>query len=198
MTETVADVSRETAERLNIFADLVRKWTPKINLIAPSTVAELETRHIGDSHQLLDLAGNARTWIDLGSGGGFPGAVVAIAGQDRGLDVTLVESDARKAAFLRTVARETGVPMSILNRRIEDVTGAFDIVSARALAPLSRLLELAHPLVTRDGRCLFLKGAKAQDEVAEALENWTFDCKTHPSKTAPDAVVLDIGGIERV
>ena len=162
----------------------------------------MQTRHFLDSAQLLTYAPRtARVWADLGSGGGFPGAVVAILAADvwPSLKVTLVEADQRKAVFLRTVLREVGVEGNILAQRIEDVPPlSADVLSARALAPLSELFSLSEKHLAPDGRALFLKGEKSAQEVAAALESWRFDCETFNSKTDPEAVVLSIGDIQRV
>ena len=196
------NVSRETAGRLDVFAALLTKWTPRINLIAPKTVGHLWARHVLDSAQLVSYAPqDLRLWVDLGSGGGFPGAIVAILLMDSQPDaaVTLIESDKRKAAFLRTVARETGAGFTVLAQRIEDAApqGA-DVVSARALAPLPDLLGLVERHMKPTGLALLQKGSGHRVEIANALERWRFDCKTHQSKTDEEAVVLEIGGIERV
>lgn len=196
------DVSRETADRLALYAGLLRTWNPKINLVSKQTLADLETRHIADSAQLLALAPeNATTWADLGSGGGFPGLVIAIHAAERrpALRVTLVESDQRKAAFLRTVAQRTGVPVTVHAERIEAVPPlGTDVLSARALAPLSALLDHAARHLAPSGTALFPKGATWRAEVAEALERWRFRCENHPSATSQDGAILRIGGIDRV
>lgn len=195
------DVSRETSARLETYAALLTKWNPAINLVAKSTLADLRSRHFADSAQLLDLApANARHWADLGSGGGFPGLVVAILAMERRpeLRVTLVESDTRKATFLSTVARETGAPVTVHAARIEALPplGA-DVLSARALAPLSVLLGFAERHLAQGGTGLFPKGAKAGDELAEALASWTFRMQKHPSQTDSSAVILQIEGVSR-
>lgn len=196
------DVSRETIERLETYVRLLRKWNPKINLVSASTLADVWTRHIADSAQIFDIARlGSGTWGDLGSGGGFPGAVIAIISADRrpAISVALIESDQRKAAFLRAVARETGVVMQIYAARIEEVAPLnADVVSARALAPLTKLLGYAERHLAHGGKAIFLKGANVAQEIESALESWRFDCEVFPSKTDPDAVILKIGGIERV
>ena len=196
------DVSRETAGRLTEYAALLRAWNPKINLVSKQTLADLETRHFADSAQLLELAPpDATTWADLGSGGGFPGLVVAIlaAEQRPALRVTLVESDQRKAVFLRTVAQRTGVPVTVLAERVESVPPlGTDVLSARALAPLVTLLDHAHRHLAPSGTALFPKGANWRAEVDEALERWRFRCENLPSATSPDGAILRIGEIERV
>jgi 16S rRNA (guanine527-N7)-methyltransferase len=196
------DVSRETAERLAKHAALLRAWNPKINLVSKQTLADLETRHFADSAQLLALAPpDATTWADLGSGGGFPGLVIAILAAEShpALHVTLIESDQRKAVFLRTVAQRTGVPVTVLADRIESVPPiGTDVLSARALAPLTTLLDHAHRHLASSGTALFPKGANWRAEVDEALERWRFRCDNLPSATSPDGAILRIGEIHRV
>ena len=196
------NVSRETEERLDTYVALLRKWTKRINLVSPKTVDDIWTRHIADSAQLLSFKpADASKWADLGSGGGFPGAVVAILSSEAhpNLDVSLVEADQRKAAFLRSVSRQTGVDFAVIAERIEDVgpIGA-DVVSARALAPLSQLLGYVDRHLKAGGTALLPKGAGWRQENASALEKWRFDCKNYPSKTDADAVILEIGEIKRV
>jgi 16S rRNA (guanine527-N7)-methyltransferase len=169
-------VSRETLDRLDLYANELARWQKAVNLVAPATLSEVWHRHFADSAQLLALApADARRWLDLGSGAGFPGLVLAIllAGRGGTARVTLVESDTRKAAFLREVARQTGAPVDILSIRIEALPThaslqAVDVVTARALAPLPRLLELAVPVFGANTVGLFLKGREAAAEVAQA------------------------------
>src|SRR5437870_1057763 len=147
-------VSRETAARLDQFVDVLLRWQQRTNLIAASTIPALWTRHIADSLQLLDLAPNARTWVDLGSGAGFPGLVLACAlAESPGAEVHLVESNAKKAAFLREASRLIGAPALVHAVRIEDFVQTFaaapDTVTARALAPLKALFGLAYPLLAK-------------------------------------------------
>lgn len=194
--QSEVDVSRETMERLDIYADLLQRWTKRINLVAPSTIAALWQRHFLDSAQLLRFAAPG-TWLDVGSGGGFPGAVIAIMAPTT--TVTLVESDQRKATFLRTVARETGVSFQVRAERIEALAPAnVDRLSARALAPLSSLLKMAEAHLGSEGRAILMKGVSAQQEINQALEHWSFDCETYPSTTDKSAVILSIGNIKRV
>jgi len=194
------DVSRETLARLNAFAALLAKWNPAINLVAPSTLGQLWTRHFLDSAQVLEVAPDGQSWADIGTGGGFPGLIVAILAAEKRPDlrVTCIESDLRKATFLRTVARETGVEVEVISKRIEQVEplGA-DILSARALASLTQLLAFAERHLSPDGRALFLKGANHATEVKEALEMWSFRADTYPSKTSSEAVILSLGDIHR-
>lgn len=194
-------VSRETLDRLDTYAQALTKWNPRINLVAPSTLGDLWTRHFLDSAGVYVLCPpNAKTWVDLGSGGGFPGAVVAILAAETcpDLHVTCIESDQRKAAFLRTVSRETGVPFTVLASRIEAAPPQqADVVSARALAPLPQLLALAAPHLAPHGICLLQKGARHADEARQALEHWRFTLETCPSGTDPDSAILKIGELRR-
>lgn len=195
------DVSRETYARLQTYEALVRRWTPRINLVAPSTLEDLWARHILDSAQILQAAPpEPRHWVDLGSGGGFPGLVVAIilaecAPKAR---VSLVESDLRKATFLRTVIRETGIGAQVLAQRAEklDPQGA-DVLSARALAPLEPLLAHSARHLAPEGVALFPKGKNFQTEIDAALASWRFEVQTFPSRTEPGAAILKIGGLLR-
>ncbi|MCI2394673.1 16S rRNA (guanine(527)-N(7))-methyltransferase RsmG [Aliiroseovarius sediminis] len=195
------DVSRETMERLERYAQLLKKWNPAINLVAPSTIDALWSRHFLDSIQIFSLAPEKVTkWCDMGTGGGFPGLIIAILAKesDPERQTVCIESDLRKATFLRTVARETGVNAMILSKRIEGAEPQeADIVSARALAPLKDLLGYADRHLSPQGHCIFLKGENYRSEVEEALETWQFALDTYPSKTNPDAVVLKIGDLRR-
>lgn len=188
-------VSRET-ELLETYAALLRKWNPAINLIAPNTVAEIETRHIADAKQLAEISADAAaSWVDLGSGGGLPGLVVAISKPD--CLVTLVESDQRKAAFLRNAVREMSLKnVTILSARIEAVDRLDAAnVSARALAPLPQLMAYVDRHLVSDGVAWLMKGRNWQAEVAEARKTWQFHLKAHSSITERDAAILEITGI---
>ncbi len=195
------DVSRETMARLETYHDLTLKWTPKINLVSKAAQEALWERHFLDSAQLWPLCPtDAKTWIDLGSGGGFPGLVIAIiaAGVAPELRVTLVESDARKCAFLRTVARETGVDVTVLTQRAETLEpNRADVVSARALAPVADLLGYAGRILRPSGVCLFLKGRQHDKELEAAAEMWSFEVTKTPSLTDPDGAILKIKDISR-
>ena len=188
--------------RLDGYASLLEKWNPRINLVAPSTVPSLWTRHLLDSVQLWDVVPEAATsWTDLGSGGGFPGLVIAMIARDLrpDLHVTLVESDQRKATFMRSVSRETDTPVTVLAERIEAVDcPPADVVSARALASLPKLLEFAERLMKPGGLGIFPKGANHESELAAALANWTFTLQKEPSQSNPDSAVLCIGDLARV
>lgn len=190
------DASRETQERLDVYLALLRKWNRKINLVAPSTLETAWSRHFLDSAQILEMAPQGWThWVDIGSGGGFPGMVIAVLTADEMPDrqISLIEADTRKATFLRTVARETGAGVNVIADRIEqaDPQNA-DVVSARALAPLPRLLEYVHRHCRPGGTALLMKGAQAQSEVSEARKSWHFDLKESPSLTESQAVILEV------
>ena len=195
------DVSRETLDRLTRYAALLGKWNPTINLVSKSTVPALWSRHFADSAQLLDIAGVSHgTWADLGSGAGFPGLVVAILAAEKhpDLKVTCVESDQRKATFLRTVARDTGTDVTVIADRIETLTPlAADVVSARALAPLPELIGYAERHLAPEGLALFLKGTGQAKEVEQALASWAFRLDTVPSRTDPQSTILKLRSIRR-
>lgn len=195
-------VSRETEHRLDRYVALLLEWQAKTNLIAPSTLPHLWTRHIADSLQLLDLAPDARIWIDLGSGGGFPGVVLACALAERdGAQVHLVERNAKKAAFLREAIRVTGAPGTVHLSEIGDIvekwSGRVDCVTARALAPLHQLIGFAEPLVKKGARALFLKGQDVEAELTESTKYWKIESKLHSSRTGGQGWIVAIDCIER-
>ncbi len=194
------NVSRETQERLDIYLELLRKWSPKINLVSQDSLKDAGKRHFDDSLQVASLCPkDAKSWVDLGSGGGFPGAVVAIALGDHNIDITLIESDQRKATFLRTVSRETKTPFAVIAERIENVPPMkSDVISARALAPLEELLGFAEQHLAPTGVAFFMKGESWRTEVNAAQKKWRFVCEAHTSVTHPDAAILEIGGLSRV
>lgn len=195
------NVSRETLEQLNHYHDLLLKWNRRINLISRSTDTEIWERHIWDSAQVFGLAPPAPLWLDIGSGGGFPGLVVAILAKasDSTQHVTLVESDQRKSAFLRTVIRDLSLPADVVVDRIEKLSGfSADVTSARALAELTRLLGYAERHLSPNGTALFMKGENWQNEVEIARKTWSFEMEIHPSRTNPNAVILEIKELERV
>ena len=191
-------VPRETIHRLVRYADLLALWQKSTNLVAPSTLPLLWSRHFADSAQLSALAPNARLWLDLGSGAGFPGLVVAILQTGKpNFRMHLVESNRKKSAFLAEVARATEAPVDIHAMRIEDLAESRenlrpDVVSARALAPLPRLLELAGPFFGPETRGLFLKGRETDTEFEEARARFDFDCRLHRSLTSPDAHIVEV------
>jgi 16S rRNA (guanine527-N7)-methyltransferase len=199
------EVSHETLENLTKYAGLLAQWQKAVNLVAPSTLAQVWHRHIADSAQIVSLVpADARTFADLGSGGGFPALVLAImlAGREprRPFTMSLIESDIRKGAFLREVIRQTGLKnhgnaVEILSIRIENsVTqsrvGAVDVVTARALASLDRLFQYAFPLFHPGTVGLFLKGRDTEREMDEAQARWSFTARLIPSRTEPDASVV--------
>jgi 16S rRNA (guanine527-N7)-methyltransferase len=194
------DVSRETIEKLALLERELRRWQAIKNLVGPATLDRIWDRHIVDSLQLLALAPAARTWLDLGSGAGFPGLVLAIAGLERGLQVHLVESNSRKCAFLRHIARLTEVQAVIHEARLDTVVPGFvgkaDVVSARALASLNQLLDWTAPLLKSGTMGLFPKGRDAEIELTEARKSWTFGVEILPSRTDSEARILRITSIE--
>ena len=196
-----ADVSRETIERLKLYEALLHKWNPRINLVSRASLSEAWERHIVDSMQIYDLAPHpVKHWVDIGSGGGFPGLVIAIMGMEEKSPqkVTLVESDTRKCAFLRNVIRETGVSAVVINDRVENIPPlCADVLSARALADLSNLLEYASHHLTKPGMAIFPKGESWAKELAHAQRTWNFDYQLVKSKTETGPVILNITGIAR-
>lgn len=194
-------VSRETFERLTTFERVFQKWASRINLVSPSTLNDVWERHILDSAQIARLGGNAQRWLDIGSGGGFPGLVIATLLIDRpGGSIDLIESNRKKAGFLQSVTGELNLPARIHAKRIEDVQASIptpDIVSARALAPLPLLLELSAPWLTAGATALFHKGRDYRQEVQESAHQWTFDLVEHPSMTDAEGVILEIRNLRR-
>ena len=220
-------VSRETLERLETYGALLQQWQTVKNLVAPSTLEVLWPRHIADSLQLLALAPDAKIWMDLGSGAGFPGMVIAIALMDKGSDpagltsqryanaghgvrpagsdpiVHLVESNSRKCAFLAEVARKTRAPVEIHGERIELLVEkrrieSVEVVTARALAPLAKLLGYAHPFLSAGTRCLFLKGRDADREIEEARDAWQFDVRLVPSQTDEHGRIVILSSVKPI
>lgn len=195
----VEDVSRETLEKLDAYAALLKKWTQKINLIASASVPDIMDRHIWDSAQAYDLT--AGTWVDFGSGGGLPGIVISILRQNASIEgkTVLLESDQRKCTFLRSCARELELDVDVRSARIEQVPGInAAVVSARACAALPTLLAYAHQHMASDGSAILLKGASWKSEIEAAKVNWRFSFDATPSKTRPEAAILHIRNIERV
>jgi 16S rRNA (guanine527-N7)-methyltransferase len=193
-------ISRETAGKFETYARLLQQWQKTINLVAPGTLDAIWSRHFADSAQLVSLAPpGVRTWLDLGSGAGFPGLVSALMLQDRGekTRVTLIESDTRKAAFLREVARTVSVPVDIVGGRIESPAtqakvGKVEIVSARAWAPLDRLLDFAYPYFSNNSIGLFLKGREVEAEVEAAQRGWSLGLELKPSATSAEGRIAVI------
>ena len=196
-------VSRETLKRLETFVDLLLQWQKTTNLISPATIPHLWTRHVADSLQLIGLVPHAKTWVDFGSGGGFPGIPVACVLADRPrARVHLVESNGKKAAFLREAIRVTGVPAVVHAKRIEDCGDSFgdkiDVVSARALAPLKKLCDQAFPLIARGAVGLFPKGQDVAAELTDAAKYWRVEARTIPSRTSPDGCIVQVTRLERL
>lgn len=197
------NVSRETVERLTIFVALFQKWAKTINLVAPSTLREVWSRHVVDSAQIYSLNPGPRIWVDLGSGGGFPGIVTGILLAETGGGwVHLVESNNKKAAFLRTAILETGARASVHPIRIEDASleiAHCDAISARALADLDTLMDFGSPWAERnpDLRFFLHKGRDYQREVDKALGRWRFDLVKHASIVESDSVVLELSKLSR-
>lgn len=195
-------VSRETLARLDMFVELLLLWQEKMNLVASSTLPRLWTRHVADSLQLLDHAPAARIWVDLGSGGGFPAIPVACALADKlGAKVHLIESNGKKAAFLREAVRATGVPAQVHLERAENYgetcAEPVEAVSARALSPLKVLCDQAFPLIKRGAIGLFPKGQDVDAELTEAAKYWSIKAEKVPSKTSPEGCIVVVRGLKR-
>ncbi len=194
------DVSRETLERLKLYESLLRQWQKAVNLVSPSTLDVVWLRHFADSAQLVSFLGTAKVIADLGSGGGFPGLVIAILlanHDDR--RVHLLDSNSRKCAFLSEVVRRTGVKAVVHEGRIEESAakiGKVDAVTARALAPLAQLLAFSQPFFRSETMGVFLKGREAAAELAEAERLWSFQWKTVPSRTDSHGQIVEIRHIE--
>lgn len=198
----ITPISRETEQRLDAYVALVLQWQKTTNLIAPSTIAEIWTRHVADSLQLLDLAPVAKIWIDFGSGGGFPGIPIACAlAQTPGAQIHVVESNGKKAAFLRAAVRATGAPVTVHAERIENFGDSFkdraDVVTARALAPLKLLCDQAFSLIVRGAIGLFLKGQDVEVELTETAKYWTIQPDLVPSRTSPDGRIVIVRRLDR-
>ncbi len=189
----------ELQGKLDLYDILLRKWQKTINLVSPATLADLETRHFADSLQLVDLLpASTKRLYDLGSGAGFPGLVLAMARPD--ISVTLIESDQRKCVFLQTVSRETVTPVKVETARVENlVLPAPDVITARALADLTTLLEMTERWWTSWPECtlIFPKGANADEEVFIARTRYAFDLKTVPSQTNPAAKILILTQVKK-
>ncbi|MCR4265659.1 16S rRNA (guanine(527)-N(7))-methyltransferase RsmG [Nitratireductor sp. ZSWI3] len=202
LQDVAGPVSRETFERLVAFESVFLRWAAKINLAAPSTLEALWERHILDSAQLIRLAPSARRWLDVGSGGGFPGAIVTILmAEHPGARVDLIESNRKKAAFLVSALNEVGVTPRVHARRIEDCYERVEtphIVTARALAPLPLLLELTAPWLQAGAHGLFHKGRDYRREVQESGNAWRFDLIEHKDKVDAAAVILEVSNPVRL
>ena len=194
------NVSRETFEKLKIYQRLLEEWQAKVNLVSSSTLPNSWERHFKDSLQLLKfLPKGPLDLVDLGSGAGFPGLVLAIA-CPQNLKVTLVESDLKKCVFLENVSRETFSPVKIFNERIENISpeNKFDVITARGLAPLPTLLEYAIPLMKKKAFCLFLKGKEVNQEIQNGQKKWEFKLELFPSLTDARSSILKITHPKRI
>lgn len=202
LKKIVPSVSRETTERLMAFEELFIKWSSAINLASPSTLSSLWTRHILDSAQLINIAEkDATKWLDLGSGGGFPGIVMACFLKERaGASIDLIESAGKKAAFLRTAAGHLSVPAKIHAERIDKMWGKIDtphVVTARALAALKDLFALSEPWLSNGATAIFQKGRDFQIEIDQAKVDWDFHYKQHVSAIDETSVILVITDLRR-
>jgi 16S rRNA (guanine527-N7)-methyltransferase len=202
LVKIAGPVSRETFSVLQSFLGEFQRWNRVTNLVAPSTVDETWHRHVLDSAQLKGLAPMARHWLDLGSGGGFPGLVMAILIREtKGSRVDLVESNRKKASFLQMMAGQFALPVVVHPRRIEDVAariGQPEVVSSRALAPLTKLLELSEPFLSAGATALFHKGREYRREVEESAHSWSYDLIEHASVVESQSVILEIRGLKRL
>lgn len=198
----LAAVSRETESRLDAFIALLLEWQARTNLIAPSTLSSIWTRHVADSLQLRDLAAADKVWIDLGSGGGFPGVVLACVLAERADGrVHLIERNEKKAAFLREALRITGGRGEVhpvgIEKFVDSNPPAADYITARALAPLNVLLTMVAPLIERGATALFLKGQDIEAELTEATKYWNVRSRLHPSRTSDDSRIIEIDQVSR-
>jgi 16S rRNA (guanine527-N7)-methyltransferase len=198
------NVSRETWARLDRLVELVIERQKVMSLVAASTIPEIWTRHVADSLQLLPLAPpTARKWIDLGSGAGFPGLVMACQlSTEHGSQVHLIDSAQKKAAFLRDVIAELALPAVVHARRIEDFAATtnerFDVVTARALAPLDRLIGYAIPLLKKGAVGVFPKGQDVEAELTQASKSWSMEAELIPSKTDPRGRIVLVRGVSKL
>lgn len=193
----LTNVSRETLDRLTLYVELLRSWNRRINLVGRTTIGDVWRRHILDSFQLFPLIPDgARTLVDLGSGAGLPGLVLALLGAP---GVVLIESDLRKAAFLREAIRITQAPARLLAGRSDRIAPfPADVITARAVAPLPELLDIVYPFLGAHSICLFLKGRQVDEEVAAATRRWRMTLTRHPSAADPAGVILRLEGLARV
>lgn len=193
----LANVSRETSERLEIYFSILKAWQQKINLVSTKTLDDVWRRHMLDSIQLIShIPPAANTIVDLGSGAGFPGLILAIA---TGQKIALIESNGRKCAFLREAARQTNADVDIQNRRIESIKldDPADVITARACAPLSTLLNYSQNLRAKNGTCLFLKGKDVQQELTESAKKWNISHSLHESMSDSSGAIVKIGAFSK-
>ncbi len=207
LLNSIYPVSRETILRLSLFEANLRQWQVKTNLVAPSTIDAFWSRHVADSLQLLAIAPETRHWTDIGSGGGFPGLVLAILMQqveaqlETETSVRLVESIQKKCAFLRRVGITTGVKVEVHNLRIESASKqliAAEVITARALAALPKLLELTDKTIAGKRRALFHKGREYRSELEDCHGKWNFDLVVHQSRVDAESVILEFSNVEKL
>jgi len=202
LVKVAGPVSRETFSVLEEFVGAFLKWNKVTNLAAPSTADDIWTRHILDSAQLWKLKPNAARWVDLGSGGGFPGLVLAILGRDTpGFYIDMIESNQKKAAFLRSVIGAHGLPARVHTKRIEqsyDDLEKMDVVTSRALASLTTLLQLSEPWLSSGAIALFHKGRGYRQEIEESSHAWRYDLLEHVSAVESQSVILEINSLARI
>lgn len=192
------NVSRETYSKLERYCQSLTEWQQKFNLVSNSSLADAWNRHFADSVQLFDLIpAKTKTLLDMGSGAGFPGMVLAIIANEKTpyLKVTLVESVAKKTLYLNHVKEITNTNVEVLNTRVENIRGRFDVISARAMTALTDLLNYAFPLLSSDGVCIFPKGKSASEEITTAKKMWNFNCKSVSSRTSDDGEILIISNL---
>jgi len=190
-----ANVSRETLTQLEAYAALLVKWNKTINLVSPSTIADLWERHIWDSYQLVDLIPDDAILADIGSGGGLPGLIIAIAKPQT--SITLIERDQRKCAFLTQAALSFDLKhVTVTNQDIKNITSRHSLVTGRALASLDVLCELSYPLLLKDAICLFPKGENFASEIEEANKTWDFTHTIIPSKTHDSACIISVSKLK--
>lgn len=195
--QAATGVSRETLERLKAYASLLTEWSSRHNLVAQSTLPEMWRRHFWDSAQLCPLVPDARTLADLGSGAGFPGLVLAALLEGR-VSVTLHEATTKKCDFLKAAAERMAIEVSVCNARMEELTPkAYDVITARACAPLDKLLGYAQNFAGPDTICLFLKGQNVGSELTQAHKSWKMKIRQIPSLTDPSGVILELGALSR-
>ena len=201
LQDVAGTVSRETFEGLEAFEKMFRTWASRINLVAPSTFDDVWSRHVLDSAQLAGLAPNAHRWLDLGSGGGFPGLVLAFLLKERpGGQIDLIESNRKKAGFLQAAIGQFSLPARVHARRINEEIKDLqqpEVVTARALAPLPLLLDLAFPWLSTGARGLLHKGRDYRPEIQESSLLWQYDLVEHRSRIDADSVVLEIADLKR-
>ncbi len=195
------NVSRETLEGLQAYYDLLKIWSKRINLISLTTLDDFWTRHAIDSAQIVNIANNAKSWVDFGTGAGFPGLMIGAILKDRNIDykIRLIDNNHKRCAFLREGARALGLNVDIQNAGVETVKPEkFDIVTARAFAPLNKLLDYSETYSQLGARLLFLKGEDVQSEIEKASTNWKFSCKIDKSISSNNGCILEVSELSRV